>query len=341
VAALEPPDDPAAEPELSDGRPDAVLDAAVRGLARLEDASEGLEAAMFVPRVLRAPLFARLLPRLAPAVRQELALIGLLVPSLGGAARAVLAAALVKDGEPAALAFLASLDAATLGAGLLTVVRRQLMRAGWAPGAQAPVPLAGDPRAWPVVQVLASRLDGWGSQGTYLVRSRGAGRFAVLGVVDNEDRGAVDGACAFDLDAEELAEAIEDLMTRGIRVADLAPAAAIARMRASIARCRALDQPLPLPVVLGEALLAGAEAAPRPVPATRAATPRPPAARAEAVPPALVHSDALLHTKETAGLRLTAADSPAAAALTTGRRWPCSLGARPCPPSPCRHRATR
>lgn len=313
ASALEPPDDPGATPKPADAELAEAIAPAAAALALGEvmgeimgnDAPACLALLLGIPRDERATLATLVLGQLAPAARQEFAVFGLLAPTLGQAVRAVLASDLARNRKPAQLSFLASLGEAALGPGLLVFVRRLLMRSGWAPQAASNTPLAADPRAWPVTQVLASARDATGSQGTYLLRQRGKGRFAFISVIENTGRGAVDAAVAFDLDADECHELVRDLGTRGVKVVGLTPALAAERMEAAIARCRALGHPLPYDLAWGEGLLDGAATA------GAAASPRrtaPPAA-------ALAQTWVLLHTTETAGLRVAAPDSAAAAAF--------------------------
>ena len=320
MAALEPPEDPAATPEQADTELAEALETETAALVGEmgEEVSTSLELLLSVPRDHRATLAVMVLGQLAPAARQELAVLGLLAPTLGQATRGAMAADLARDRDPARLSFLATLDEATLGSGLLALVRRLLMRAGWAPGREVAAAFAGDPRTWPVTQVLESSRDGTGSQGTYLVRRRGDGRFAFIGVIENASRGAVDGVTAFDLSRTELRDLLDDLASRSIREARLSPALAAARMDAALARCRALGHPLPFVLAAGEGLLAGAataKAAPAPTPpASGSSPPRAATAPAPRPPAALPQTWILLHTTETAGLRVAASDSAAAAA---------------------------
>lgn len=294
------------------------------------DPFDCLELALGIPGELRALVATAALSQLAPDARGLFAAIGLRTPALGPATRAALARELAQ--APAGLAFLASLDHAALGSGLLAYVRRLLMKAGWSPTAAAR-PLAGDPRAWPALDALASKRDGAGSQMLYLVRERAPGLYIFLGVVENTRRGAVDGSCGFDLDADGLRE-LRDFLADVGATTRLAPADVAARMTGAIARSRALGHPLPYEVAMGEALLAGVAQAPAPARPGGVAEPQAPTAkrpggvaapqapvaspaglkRLPAPPAALAESAALLHTHETAGLRLTAADGPAARA---------------------------
>lgn len=307
--AVEPPEDPAAEPPAAAPHP-ALPEAPplFEQLAALADTDplEALTVAFATPRPQRGAIVAQLLATLTPGenTRGFLAL-GVLTPALGAEVRARLIDALAREAHPAGLAFLADLGEDELGPGLHAYARRQLMRVGWTPPATQPPPIAASPLAWPVVHVFESKVDGTGSQGTYLVRQRGAAHFALYGVIANDRRGAVDGIGAEDLDAHELAQTLAHWQSAGVRPTSLTPARAAARMAEAIARGEALGHPLPYEVALYRSLLAGVSRQAAPARAARSA-------RSAPASPDLAHTPAVLHTVAGQALRMACTDSPPA-----------------------------